>query len=93
MAKVFEDRTTDYDGEAFAADGSGVVKVYFWVSKQRASVLKLMVRKSSTTDPFIPLRADTGNVAYAWDATDWEYYFTWDIAPSYEGNCTATLDA
>lgn len=95
MANIFSDRTTAFDGSGSPATGTGEVTVYFSVDKAGFTTLSLWSRKDGTTDDFVVVKSISSSDVFKFDATDLDYYFTWDltgVAGLQSQTVTATLD-
>lgn len=98
--------TENYNGNPVDIEtGGGVVLVDYFVgvpdpdnpgelkaTEPGVSALTLWVRKASTDIPFKRVREDTKPTAYRFEATGWDYYFTWEIKVPVPG-LTCLLDA
>lgn len=96
MAKIFQNQTAAYSGEATPISGVGGEKVAFNVSQRGESQLRLYVRKSGTTDPFQTQSNFmwTESRVFGMDLEGYDYYFTWRAigSSSVANPVTATLD-
>lgn len=89
MAIVFQNRTTNYSGDASPITGTGIVKISFNPGTPGESKLMIMTRVDGYDVPFVPKRfpgwktsngipyldvADT----FGFNAEGIEYYYVWE---------------
>lgn len=87
MAAIFTDRTTNYDGVASPAVGTGIVRVVFSPGIDTYSRLYIMHRPNGSSAAYEPKKFPTNEGkpflevgdSFKWDATGLQYYYKWEI--------------